>query len=129
MVPTLPSKALKRQLPWVKPEQGERPLSWGCLFVAHKKEKKRKKAHASRTHSAGPLLPPPPSFVLLSCRHPPCHPQGLFSDEFIEDRRAGLEEFINKVSGHPLAQNQKSLHMFLQEPHINKHYSPGTMRK
>ena len=74
---------------------------------------------------------PPPTLLSTSPLNP--HPltkhTGLFSDEFIEERRQGLEDFVNKVSGHPLAQNQKSLHMFLQEPHINKHYTPGTMRK
>ena len=39
---------------------------------------------------------------------------GLFSPEFIERRRAALEAFINKISGHPLAQKERSLHMFLQ---------------
>ncbi|KAH9525102.1 Sorting nexin-12 [Bulinus truncatus] len=53
---------------------------------------------------------------------------GIFEDEFIEDRRKGLEQFINKVAGHPLAQNEKCLHMFLQEPVIDKNYVPGKIR-
>jgi sorting nexin-3/12 len=56
----------------------------------------------------------------------------MFDESFIEERRRGLESFINKfvvghglhsamlmlfttrVAGHPLAQNEISLHMFLQ---------------
>jgi sorting nexin-3/12 len=53
---------------------------------------------------------------------------GLFDDEFIEDRRKGLEEFINKVAGHPLAQNERCLHMFLLEPAIDRNYVPGKVR-
>jgi len=53
---------------------------------------------------------------------------GIFDDEFIEDRRKGLEQFVNKVAGHPLAQNEKGLHMFLQEPVIDKNYVPGKIR-
>lgn len=34
-----------------------------------------------------------------------------------------------RLSGHPLAQNEKSLHMFLQENEIDKEYVPGKMRK
>jgi len=37
----------------------------------------------------------------------------MFSEEFIEERRASLEEFLNKIAGHPLAQKEKCLHMFL----------------
>ena len=32
---------------------------------------------------------------------------GIFDPSFIEDRRKGLEIFVNKVAGHPLAQNEK----------------------
>ncbi|CAG5121805.1 unnamed protein product [Candidula unifasciata] len=53
---------------------------------------------------------------------------GIFEDEFIEERRKGLEQFINKVAGHPLAQNEKCLHMFLQEQIIDKNYVPGKIR-
>ncbi|XP_054164220.1 sorting nexin-12-like [Oppia nitens] len=54
--------------------------------------------------------------------------EGIFEEDFIEDRRKGLEQFINKVAGHPLAQNEKCLHMFLQEPVIDKSYVPGKIR-
>ncbi|VDK82258.1 unnamed protein product [Litomosoides sigmodontis] len=53
---------------------------------------------------------------------------GIFEDSFIEERRKGLELFINKVAGHPLAQNERCLHIFLQEPVIDKHYVPGKIR-
>lgn len=54
--------------------------------------------------------------------------EGIFEEEFIEERKRGLEQFINKVAGHPLAQNEKCLHMFLQDPLLDKGYSPGKIR-
>lgn len=33
-----------------------------------------------------------------------------------------------RVAGHPLAQNEKCLHMFLIEPVIDKNYIPGKIR-
>ncbi|KAM3720588.1 Sorting nexin-12 [Dirofilaria immitis] len=53
---------------------------------------------------------------------------GIFEETFIEKRRKGLELFVNKVAGHPLAQNERCLHIFLQEPVIDKHYIPGKIR-
>ncbi|KAK3754841.1 hypothetical protein QZH41_011316 [Actinostola sp. cb2023] len=53
---------------------------------------------------------------------------GIFEDDFIAERREGLESFINKIAGHPLAQNEKCLHMFLQDPIIDKNYVPGKVR-
>lgn len=53
---------------------------------------------------------------------------GIYEDEFIEERRSGIEGFINKIAGHPLAQNEKCLHMFLTEPIIDKNYVPGKVR-
>merc|ERR1719191_585887 len=53
---------------------------------------------------------------------------GIFEEEFIEERRQGLESFVNRVAGHPLAQNEKCVHMFLQEPIIDKNYVPGKIR-
>lgn len=40
----------------------------------------------------------------------------------------GLEVFINKIAGHPLAQNERCLHMFLQDQTIDKNYVPGKIR-
>jgi len=54
--------------------------------------------------------------------------EGIFEEQFIEDRRKGLETFVNKIAGHPLAQNERCLHMFLQEPAIDKNYTPGKVR-
>ncbi|XP_070773223.1 sorting nexin-12 isoform X7 [Enoplosus armatus] len=51
--------------------------------------------------------------------------EGLFEESFIEERRSGLEQFINKIAGHPLAQNERCLHMFLQEESIDRNYIPG----
>lgn len=35
---------------------------------------------------------------------------------------------FNRIAGHPLAQNEKCLHMFIQEPVIDKNYVPGKIR-
>ncbi|XP_042108824.1 sorting nexin-12-like [Ovis aries] len=40
--------------------------------------------------------------------------EGIFEESLIEERRQGLQ-FINKTAGHPLAPNERCLHMFLQE--------------
>ena len=76
---------------------------------------------------------------------------GIFDASFIEDRRKALEVFVNKlrvtdksyklvgigkvfcnsstqVAGHPLAQNEKSLHIFLQDATIDRNYTPGKVR-
>ena len=54
---------------------------------------------------------------------------GLFQDDFIEERRQGLEKFINKVASHPLVQNERSLHVFLLEPEINlSQYTRGKIK-
>uniref|UniRef100_A0A3B5LM42 PX domain-containing protein n=1 Tax=Xiphophorus couchianus TaxID=32473 RepID=A0A3B5LM42_9TELE len=71
--------------------------------------------------------------------------EGLFEEAFIEERRVGLEQFINRsassassklqkyysvkvIAGHPLAQNERCLHMFLQEETIDRNYIPGKVR-
>lgn len=52
--------------------------------------------------------------------------KGIFAPDFIEERRKGLEEFINSVAGHPLVQNEKCLHAFLQEQDLDKvNFAPG----
>merc|ERR1719362_329680 len=53
---------------------------------------------------------------------------GIYEPSFIESRRRGLEQFINKLAGHPLAQNEKALHMFLLEDAIDRDYIPGKVR-
>ena len=50
---------------------------------------------------------------------------GLFDAEFVEERRKGLEAFANRTASHQLVENQKSLHMFLQDPVIDRNYTPG----
>ena len=51
---------------------------------------------------------------------------GIFETDFIEERRQGLEDFINSVAGHPLVQNEKCLHTFLQEKILDKEgFVPG----
>jgi len=73
------------------------------------------------------VVPPLPSKALKR-QLPFRGDDGIFEEDFIEDRRSGLESFINKVAGHPLAQNERCLHMFLQEANIDKTYVPGKIR-
>ena len=55
---------------------------------------------------------------------------GLFQPDFIEDRRRGLEIFINKIAAHPLAQNERALHVFLLEPEIDlSRYVRGKLKQ
>lgn len=35
---------------------------------------------------------------------------------------------FSRIAGHPLAQNERCLHMFLQEVCIDKNYVPGKIR-
>nr|XP_025870716.1 sorting nexin-3-like [Vulpes vulpes] len=56
---------------------------------------------------------------------------GIFDDNFIEERKQGgqgLEQFINKVAGHTLAQNERCLRMFLQDEIIDKSYTLSKIR-
>ncbi|XP_041430002.1 sorting nexin 12 S homeolog isoform X1 [Xenopus laevis] len=55
--------------------------------------------------------------------------EGIFEESFIEERKQGLEQFINKIAGHPLAQNERCLHMFLQDEIIDRNYVPGKVRQ
>jgi len=53
--------------------------------------------------------------------------EGIHDQGYVETRRRGLELFINRLAGHPLAQNQKSLHMFLFSQDIDRNYTPGVV--
>eukprot|EP00041_Stephanoeca_diplocostata_P021973 m.520662 g.520662 ORF g.520662 m.520662 type:complete len:155 (+) comp21953_c0_seq8:174-638(+) len=71
------------------------------------------------------LVPPLPGKALSRQMPWTAEKDGMFAEDFIEERRQGLEEFINRVAGHPLAQKEKCLHMFLQDQEIDKNYTPG----
>ena len=42
--------------------------------------------------------------------------KGRFDENFIEDRRKGLQTFINSVAMHNYFRFQKELHQFLEDP-------------
>jgi len=92
-VPSLPGKAITKQLPFLKNDDGKFEfLLRKYNFVTSKK-------------------------LWLT---------GIFEEEFIEERRVGLEDFVNKVAGHPLVQGERCLHMFLTEPELDlSNYVPG----
>merc|ERR1712037_1040746 len=70
------------------------------------------------------VVPPLPSQAIKR-QMPFRSDDGIYEESFIEERRAGLESFVNKIAGHPLAQNERCLHMFIQEPNIDRNYVPG----
>lgn len=70
------------------------------------------------------LVPPLPGKAWLR-QLPFRGDQGIFEPEFIERRQRELEIFLNKIAGHPLAQSERCLHMFLQDPIIDRGYVPG----
>uniref|UniRef100_A0A3Q3X3L5 PX domain-containing protein n=1 Tax=Mola mola TaxID=94237 RepID=A0A3Q3X3L5_MOLML len=65
------------------------------------------------------VVPPLPGKALIR-QLPFRGDDGIFDDTFIEERRLALEQFLNKVAGHPLAQNERCLHMFLQDESVDK---------
>lgn len=75
----------------------------------------QKELERSDVHMAVPPLPDKAWGRQLPFRKD----NGLFQEDFIEERRRGLEVFINKVSSHPLAQNERALHLFLFEPQLD----------
>ena len=44
----------------------------------------------------------------------------LFDEEFLEERQKALDQFINKVSEHPLVQNEKLWASFLRDEEFAK---------
>ncbi|KAM4632777.1 sorting nexin-3 [Polymixia lowei] len=74
------------------------------------------------------VVPPLPGKALIR-QLPFRGDDGIFDDSFIEERRQGLEQFLNKVAGHPLAQNERCLHMFLQDESVDKTYTPSKVRQ
>ncbi|KAH7722527.1 CBN-SNX-3 protein [Aphelenchoides avenae] len=79
-------------------------------------------------HKESSIIVPPLPGKALKRQMPFRSDDGIFEEGFIEERRKGLEQFLNKVAGHPLAQNEKSLHIFLQQNEIDKNYVPGRIR-
>jgi len=73
------------------------------------------------------IVPPLPGKALKR-QLPFRQDDGIFEEGFIEERRKGLEQFLNKVAGHPLAQNEKSLHIFLINELDKNNYVPGRIR-
>ena len=73
------------------------------------------------------VVPPMPGKSLMR-QIPFRNDDGIFEPEFIENRRRGLEQFINKLAGHPLAQNENALKMFLLEEVIDRDFNPHGRR-
>lgn len=41
---------------------------------------------------------------------------GRFDDAFIEERRVGLEQFMNSVANHVICRFEPALHLFVSQP-------------
>ncbi|EPB78777.1 hypothetical protein ANCCEY_02167 [Ancylostoma ceylanicum] len=64
-----------------------------------------------------------PTFRFLNKKNPAFVADTAISIGSVENWRG-----IARVAGHPLAQNERSLHIFLQEPMIDRNYVPGKIR-
>lgn len=77
-------------------------------------------------NSVAIVIPPLPGKAMMKQLPFLKNDDGIFEADFIEDRRQSLEEFINKVAGHPLVQSERSVHAFLQEVNLNRaDFVPG----
>jgi len=65
-------------------------------------------------------ISPPPLPDKAWKRQIPFMKDTLFDDAFIEERRKSLDQFINKLSEHPLVQTEKIWVSFLQDPQLIK---------
>ena len=91
VVPPLPGKAYKRQLPWVSADKGERLSSvnqskCGCFVCWSNYEFRAYKRLLHCLRCA----------CVCVCAHVSMRFPGMFAPDFIEERRKGLEDFINK---------------------------------
>lgn len=65
-------------------------------------------------------ITPPPLPDKAWKRQIPFMKDSLFDEQFIEDRRRALDQFINKLSEHPLVQTEKIWVSFLQDADLVK---------
>ena len=70
------------------------------------------------------VVPPLPS-IAIRRQLPFRSDDGIYEESFIEERRSGLESFIKKMAGNPLARNKKCLQTFLQDPVVDRSYDPS----
>ena len=82
VVPALPSKALGRQLPWISEKEGH--LRYAIVVVI-----------VDVVVVVDDDDDVDDDVVFISS-FGSCRVTGMFAEEFIEQRRKGLEEFINK---------------------------------
>jgi len=87
--------------------------------VVHRRYSEFEWLHKELENSSAKMKVPPLPEKAWSRQLPFRGNANLFQDDFIEERRQGLETFINAVAKHPLAQNERALHVFLFEPEID----------
>lgn len=120
VVPALPGKALKRQLPF-RPDEG--------LFEESFIEERRSGLEQFINRSVNVFPLPFRIFSLCSV----CICAGIFREaKYVSRERSNacfpLCLYVCRIAGHPLAQNERCLHMFLQEETIDREYIPGKVR-
>ncbi|CAF1130951.1 unnamed protein product [Rotaria sordida] len=80
--------------------------------VVHQRYSDFEWLHKELEHADTKIVVPPLPNKAWQRQLPFRKDNGLFQDDFIEERRRGLEIFINKIAVHPLAQNECALHVF-----------------
>lgn len=80
-------------------------------FVWLRNHLKKKMEESPKGKKKGGTIPNLPGDSFVSLFGP-----GRFEDDFIEERRKGLEIFINSVSNHVICRFEEALHTFLQDP-------------
>ncbi|KAB0374852.1 hypothetical protein FD755_013344 [Muntiacus reevesi] len=88
-----------------------------------------KQSRVRRRYSDSEIVVPPLPGKASKRQLPFRGDEGIFEESFIEERRQGLQYFINKTAGHPLAQKERCLHMFLQEKAIDRNYVSRKVRQ
>lgn len=65
--------------------------------------------HALENNNPGVIVPPPPEKQAI----------GRFNEDFVETRRAALENMLNKMAAHPALQKDEDLKLFLQSENFS----------
>lgn len=127
--PEIRGEGSKRYVEYTVKVQTTLPIFELSESIVHRRYSQFEWLHKELERSSAKMLVPSLPEKAWSRQLPFRKNNDSFQDDFIEERRRGLEEFINKVAAHPLAQNERALHVFLFEPDIDlTRYVPGKMK-
>lgn len=126
--PEIRGEGSKRYVDYTVKVQTSLPIFELGESIVHRRYSQFEWLHKELERSSAKMLVPPLPEKAWQ-RQLPFMKNDPFQEDFIEERRRGLEDFINKVAAHPLAQNERALHVFLFEPEIDlSRYTPGKMK-